>query len=72
VQGEARECARGSPEEAASRAAYLGRFPEAEPLTAFGDFGFFAIRPVQARFVAGFAQAMSATGETLAKLLAAG
>ena len=69
VQGEAKECPRGSPEEAAARAAYLARFPEAEPLTSFGDFAFFAIRPVQARFVAGFAQAMSATGETLAKVL---
>jgi putative heme iron utilization protein len=71
VQGEARECGRGTPQEAQARAAYLARFPEAEPLTAFGDFAFFAIQPVQARFVAGFAQAMSATGETLARLLAA-
>ncbi len=71
VQGEAAECPRGSPAEAAARAAYLARFPEAEPLTAFGDFAFFTIRPVQARFVAGFAQAMSATGGTLAKVLAA-
>ena len=71
VQGEARECASGTPEESAARAAYLARFPEAEPLTGFGDFAFFAIRPVQARFVAGFAQAMSTTGESLAKALAA-
>jgi putative heme iron utilization protein len=69
VQGEARECEPGTPEAAAARAAYLARFPEAEPLTSFGDFAFFAIRPMQARFVAGFAQAMSATGETLAELL---
>jgi len=70
VQGEARECADGTAEESAARAAYLARFPEAEPLTSFGDFAFFAIRPVQARFVAGFAQAVSVTGESLAKVLA--
>lgn len=71
VQGEASECANGTPAEAAARAAYLARFPEAEPLTSFGDFAFFAIRPAQARFVAGFAQAMSVTGETLCGVLAA-
>jgi putative heme iron utilization protein len=70
VQGEARELAKGSEAEGAARAAYLARFPEAEPLTAFGDFSFFAIRPQQARFVAGFAQAMSVTGETLCRILA--
>jgi len=71
VQGEARPLAKGSVEEAAGREAYLARFPEAEPLTSFGDFSFFAIRPVQARFVAGFAQAMSVAGETLCRILAA-
>jgi putative heme iron utilization protein len=71
VQGEARELAKGSDEESACRGAYLARFPEAAPLTEFGDFSFFAIRPLQARFVAGFAQAMSLTGETLGRILAA-
>jgi putative heme iron utilization protein len=71
VQGEARECEADTPGENAARAAYLARFPEAEPLTAFGDFAFFTIRPTQARYVAGFAQAMSVTGETLASVLAA-
>lgn len=70
VQGEAAEMAKGSEPERACRNCYLARFPEAEPLTDFGDFSFFAIRPVQARFVAGFGQAMSVTGETLARLLA--
>ncbi len=70
VQGDAAEMAKGSPGERACRDAYLARFPEAEPLTGFGDFSFFAIRPAQARFVAGFAQATSVTGETLARLLA--
>ena len=71
IQGEARELAKGSADEREARGAYLARFPEAAPLTEFGDFSFFAIRPAQARFVAGFAQAMGLTGESLAKVLAA-
>jgi hypothetical protein len=71
VQGEASEMEKGSDAERDCRAAYLARFPEAAPLTDFGDFSFFAIRPAQARFVAGFAQAMSLTGESLARILAA-
>lgn len=71
IQGAARQLEKGSGEEREARGAYLARFPEAAPLTEFGDFSFFAVRPVQARFVAGFAQAMSLTGETLATVLAA-
>jgi hypothetical protein len=70
IQGEAREVAKGSDGERDCRETYLARFPESAPLTEFGDFSFFVIRPSQARFVAGFAQAMSLTGETLARLLA--
>jgi putative heme iron utilization protein len=69
IQGEAREMAKGSDGERECREAYLTRFPEAAPLTEFGDFSFFLIRPAQARFVAGFAQAMSVTAETLAGAL---
>jgi hypothetical protein len=69
IQGEAREMEKGSAAARACREAYLARFPGTAPLTEFGDFSFFAIRPSQARFVAGFAQAMSVTGETLAKTL---
>ena len=71
ILGEAREMEKGSEEERACREVYLARFPEAEPLTGFGDFSFFAIRPARARFVAGFAQAMSVTAETLAQALRA-
>jgi putative heme iron utilization protein len=70
VQGEAAPMEQGSDGERDCRGAYLARFPEAAPLTEFGDFSFFAIRPAQARFVAGFAQAMSVTGESLARILA--
>ena len=71
ILGEAREMEKASAEERACREVYLARFPEAEPLTGFGDFSFFAIRPARARFVAGFARAMSVTAETLAKALRA-
>lgn len=71
IQGEAREMARESDGERECREAYLARFPESAPLTEFGDFSFFVIRPSQARFVAGFAQAMSVTAETLAATLRA-
>ena len=69
ILGEARELEKTSQEASACREVYLARFPEAEPLTAFADFSFFAIRPSGARYVAGFAQAMSITAETLVKTL---
>ena len=72
IQGAASAPARQSDAEGDCRMAYLARFPEAAPLTDFGDFSFFEIRPSQARFVAGFAQAMSVTGETLTRILAEG
>jgi len=39
-------------------------------LFGFSDFSLFRIRPESARFVAGFAQAHSCSGETLMRLLA--
>src|SRR5262245_33244276 len=69
IVGEARAIEKSSAEERACREAYIGRFPDAEPLTGFADFSFFVIRPTRARFVAGFAQATSVTAETLSKAL---
>jgi len=43
----------------ACRAAYLARFPEAEPMTALGDFRFVRLQPMGARQVAGFGAARS-------------
>ena len=43
----------------ACRAAYLARFPEAEPMTQLGDFRFVAIELKGARHVAGFGAARS-------------
>lgn len=51
------------------RAAYLARFPDAEPMFGFADFSMFLIRPVSARFVARFGQAHSLSAESMAQLL---
>jgi len=47
-----------SPAWIACRAAYLARFPEAEPMTALGDFRFVALHPSAARLITGFAAAV--------------
>ena len=70
VEGEAHAVA-AAPEREALKAAYLARFPDAEELFGFVDFSLFLIRPNTARFVAGFGQAHSLTGESLLNLLQA-
>ena len=47
------------PAGSAEHAAYLARFPEAEPMTALGDFRFVRLQPIGARQVAGFGAARS-------------
>lgn len=54
-----------APDHAALKAAYLEKFPEAEPLFGFADFAVVALAPTAARFVAGFARAMTLSVETL-------
>lgn len=54
-----------APEHAALKAAYLEKFPEAEPLFGFADFAVVALAPTSARFVAGFARAMTLSVATL-------
>lgn len=49
----------------ACRAAYLARFPEAEPMTAFGDFRFVLLQVRGARQVAGFGAARTVELEEL-------
>lgn len=72
VQGEAQAISRDGAEQAAYGAAYLARFPDAEPMFAFADFSLFLIRPVSARFVAGFGQAHSLSAESVKRVLGAG
>ena len=47
------------PDHAALEAAYLGRFPFAAEWFALGDFSIVSFEPAAARFVAGFARAMT-------------
>lgn len=51
------------------RKAYLNRFPEAEPMTALGDFRFVQIAPLGARHVAGFGAARDLSAEEFIALL---
>lgn len=51
------------------KAAYLGRFPDAVDFFAFADFSLVAIEPESARFVAGFARAMSLSADAIAASL---
>ena len=67
--GQAATLAPGSAAGQAARMAYLARFPEAEPMTALGDFQFFAITISGARQIAGFGAARSLEGDDLAAVL---
>lgn len=61
-----------SAEHARAREAYLKRFPDSAPIFELGDFSLFAIAPTSGRFVAGFAQAVSLTPESLSGAVKAG
>jgi hypothetical protein len=61
----------GSAAWASARAAYLARFPEAEPMTALADFHFVTLQLTGARQVAGFGTARSVAADELALLLQA-
>ena len=52
-----------------ARTTYLARFPEAEPMTALGDFRFISISVLGARQVAGFGAARSIDADELAQVL---
>lgn len=67
--GQAKVLEPDSPEWGPCRAAYLARFPEAEPMTQLGDFMFVAIHLLGARQVAGFGAARSLDAQTLACVL---
>lgn len=58
-----------APDALSARAAYLARFPEAEPMTALGDFRFVLLEPVAARQVAGFGAARSVDADELRLVL---
>lgn len=70
LQGTARPCPGDASDHAVARASYLARFPDVEPLFGFSDFSLFVIAVRSARFVGGFAQALTFTGERLAAIFA--
>jgi putative heme iron utilization protein len=69
IQGQARPWKDSTDGYAEAKAAYLARFPQSAEMFSFGDFSLFVIQPSSARFVAGFAQAMTLTPEVLADAL---
>jgi putative heme iron utilization protein len=69
VQATAEQLAADAAQLPEFRTAYLARFPDAGQMFGFADFSMFLIRPVSARFVAGFGQAHSLSAESLAQIL---
>ncbi len=69
LEGRAAVLETGSAPWSAARAAYLARFPEAEPMTALGDFRFVGISVAGARQVAGFGAARSLDADAMAEVL---
>jgi heme iron utilization protein len=65
LEGQARVPKADGDDWRACRAAYLQRFPEAEPMTQLGDFMFVAIALTGARQVAGFGSARSVDEDEL-------
>ena len=53
-----------------ARTVYLNRFPEAEPMTALGDFRFVRLQLLGARQVAGFGAARSLPADEVRRALA--
>ena len=51
------------PDHVRLKAAYLAKHPQAADLFQLGDFSIVAIEPTSARFIAGFARAMTLTPE---------
>jgi len=54
LRGDVRALAEHDAARAADRASYLAKFPEAEPITALGDFAFFRLEITGGRLVSGF------------------
>lgn len=69
LQGRAETLAAQDPRRDAARAAYLARFPEAEPMMQLGDFRLVLVHPTQARQVAGFGAARAVDAQELHRLL---
>ncbi len=69
IQGTAVQMDKASVEYEEAKAMYVERFPQSLDLFGFSDFSLFAITPTSARFVAGFAQAMTMNAEEFCSAL---
>ena len=67
VQGQAKMLERDSQKHIDARDVYLSRFPDAAPLFEFSDFNIVIIKPMSARLIAGFGQAITITGDDFSK-----
>lgn len=67
ILGHAVEVVAESEEYAQVKEAYLGKYPQAQPLFDFKDFSIFRIQPESARYVAGFARAFNLSASQLQK-----
>ena len=72
LQGDADPLESNRPEWESCRAAYLARFPEAQPMTELGDFQFVAVHVTHGRQISGFAAARNVGEEELQRALRAG
>ena len=63
VQGRAKMLERDSQKHIDARDVYLLRFRDAAPLFEFSDFNIVIIKPMSARVIAGFGQAITMTGD---------
>lgn len=69
IQGTATQLDKASVEYEEAKAVYVERFPQSLDLFGFADFSLFAIAPISARFVAGFAQAMTMSAKEFRAVL---
>jgi hypothetical protein len=67
LRGRVRAAGEGEALHETARAAYLGRFPEAAPISALGDFSFFVLEVEAGRLVTGFGGAATITRDGLAE-----
>jgi len=68
LRGTVRVPEAGTPAHDALRHLYLSKYPEAEPITALGDFRFFVLVIEAGRLVTGFGAAANVTPDALASL----
>jgi len=72
LQGTVELVAKGSPDYADCRDAYLARFPSSAPTFGLGDFDLYWLRFARGRYVGGFAQAVNLNEENLRELATGG